>query len=258
MPEPISLEQLQHAVATLAEQHRRAVRANRALSVFVVALVSIGAASRASQGAPKELSVERLNIVDSTGRALLVLANGPRLPGPSDGGKSYPPSWVGRGRMAGMIFFNAEGDEVGGLVYDGQKREDGYSAFGHLSFDQWKQNQVVALQYGDDGRTRHAGLTVWDRPTDAPMSMQFEAAERMLAEAPGPRRDSLRAALDSARRRVAGIDRVFVGSRDRSAQIVLRDTKGRPRIRLVVDSTDVGRIEMLDASGAVTEVRKGG
>jgi hypothetical protein len=93
------------------------------------------------------LSVERLNIVDAAGHSVLVLSNGSRLPGATFGRKEYPQSFVGRGRSAGMVFFNEAGDEVGGLIYEGAPKGSGYSAFGHLSFDQWKQNQVVAVQY---------------------------------------------------------------------------------------------------------------
>ena len=86
-----------------------------------------------------------------------------------------------RPHVSGMIFYNEEGDEVGGLIYNGIPRDyngiprdSGYSAVGHLSFDQWKQNQVVALQYIDNGRTRRSGLRVWDRPTDVSVARQLD------------------------------------------------------------------------------------
>src|SRR5258708_8243155 len=87
---------------------------------------------------PTVLSVERINIVDSTGRLALVLSNGARLPGAAFAGKEYPQSFVGRGKSAGMLFFNELGDEVGGLIYEGAKQDSTYRAFGHLSFDQWQ------------------------------------------------------------------------------------------------------------------------
>ena len=49
---------------------------------------------------------------------------------------------------------NDQGDEVGGPIVDGVPRDSGRRcAVGHLSVDQWKQNQVVALQYLDNGRS---------------------------------------------------------------------------------------------------------
>jgi hypothetical protein len=48
------------------------------------------------------------------------------------------------------------------------------------------------------------------------------------------------------------VSRVFVGEQGRTAIFEMRDTKGRERVRLVVDSTDVARLEFLDDKGQVT------
>jgi hypothetical protein len=230
-------------------------RAVRALIATNIGLLGLLAVSILSGFAPRRmaepvLSVERLNIVDSTGRPLLVLANGQRLPGAMFHGKEYPQSFVGRGKSAGMIFYNAAGDEVGGLIYDGAQRDSGYSALEHLSFDQWQQNQVLALTYSDDGKSRMAGFRVWDRP-NVPLEQQFAAAERYLA-AGGAARDSLNKERLAARDRVAGTQRIFVGSENRNASVELRDPSGHVRARLVVDSLGTAGLEFLDATGKVT------
>lgn len=228
--------------------HRGIAISNVMLFVTLIVLLTTGFGR--DQRAP-ELTVERLNIVDSSGRTLLVLANPARLPGATFGGKEYPPAWVERTRSAGMIFFNEQGDEVGGLIYEGYPRDSSYQAGGQLSFDQWRQNQVVAMQYADNGRQRRAGLGVWDRPTDAPLSEQFRLAEAVRLAPAGPRRDSLERERLRTRERVQGAQRLFVGSRDRTAMLELRDPQGRVRARLGVDSLGVGRLEFLDDRGQV-------
>jgi len=223
---------------------------NGVMFLTLTALLVSGLARQDSRA----LSVERLNIVDSTGAVALVLANGARLPGGTFGGKEYPQSFSGRGRSAGLIFYNEVGDEVGGLIFEGAPGDSTYHAFGHLSFDQWKQNQVVAVQYSDDGRSRAAGLRVWDRPTDAPLEDQFSLAERMLAAPTGALRDSLNRERLRVRDRVAGTARLFVGSRDREALLELRDSDGRVRLKLSVDSSGTAQIVVLDAEGRATAV----
>jgi hypothetical protein len=153
-----------------------------------------------------------------------------------------------------MIFFNEVGDEVGGLIYEGAPRDSSYAAVGHLSFDQWKQNQVVAVQYLDNGSSRSAGVRVWDRPTDAPLEEQFALARQMSAMGPGPARDSVNEERLRARERVQGSPRLFLGSADRVAVLELRDPEGRVRVRLAVDSTGVGRLAFLDEAGRTTAV----
>jgi hypothetical protein len=219
------------------------------LTMFAV-LVTLFFASFTNQS--PVLSVERLNIVDSLGNPVLVLSNGARLPGAVFGRREYPQSFVGRGRSAGMIFYNESGDEVGGLIYEGASRDSSYRAFGHFSFDQWKQNQVVAVQYQDNGATRSAGLRVWDRPINAPVESQFALAQKLLSLPPGALRDSINQERLRVRAQVEGKQRLFIGSQDKVAKLELCDTNGRLRVRLFVDSAGVARLEFLDASGRVT------
>jgi hypothetical protein len=208
----------------------------------------------AGRQTPSVLSVERLNVVDSTGALALVLSSAARLPGGTFGGREYPQAFVGRGRSAGMIFFNEVGDEVGGLIYEGHQQDSSYQAFGHLSFDQWKQNQVVAVQYQDNGEARGAGLRVWDRPTEVPLEAQFALAAEMLAAPAGRVRDSLNAARLQVREQVQGTPRLFVGSQNRKALLELRDTEGRVRIEMAVDSMGTAQLTFFDSEGRVTGV----
>lgn len=219
--------------------------ANVTMLLAVAALLLSGFARQQ----PAVLTLERLNIVDSAGNLALVLSNGRRLPGAMFHGKEYPQSFVGRGKSAGMIFVNEVGDEVGGLIYEGAPRDSTYRAFGHLSFDQWQQNQVVAVQYQDNGTSRSAGVRVWDRPVDAPLERQFSLAERMLATPAGPLRDSLDRERRLARAEVQGTARLFLGSEDRVAKLELRDPQGRVRVRLYVDSLGSAHLAFLDAQG---------
>jgi hypothetical protein len=203
---------------------------------------------------PTELTVQRLDIVGADGKPVLVLAGRGRIPGPMANGKEYPRSVAdGREYLSGLVFFNEQGDEVGGLLFNGiEKPGGGYSAVGHLSFDQWKQNQVVAIQYVDGGASRRAGLNVWDRATNVPLATELDRIER-TQQATGEAAAALqREAAEARARGEQGVQRVFLGSQDRTAQLVLRDTKGRVRARLVVDAADRARLEFLDeVSGVV-------
>ena len=206
---------------------------------------------------PTVLSVERLNIVDSAGHLALVLANGSRLPGITVAGKEYPKTH-GRASSAGMLFYNEAGDEVGGLIYRGSSGgpRDTSTAFGHLSFDQWKQNQVVALQYLDDGTRRSAGLRVWDRPTGTPEDAEGLAVlgQQVGATPPGPTRDSLRREYIRQDVAASGHLRAFLGSANGVVALELRDNKGKVRIRLSVDTLGASQLTFLDTLGRVAAV----
>ena len=84
----------------------------------------------------EEITVERLNVVDADGTLRLVLSNKDRMhPGVMDGKTINRPRPV-----AGMLFFNDEGDEVGGLVVSGQLKNGERRASALLAFDQLKKS----------------------------------------------------------------------------------------------------------------------
>ena len=199
-----------------------------------------------------EIDAEKINILGVNGKPIMVLSNKQHIPGPSINGKTYPREFAdGREHFSGIIFFNEDGDEVGGLIYTGIKKDSGYYAMEHLSFDQWKQNQVVAMQYIDNGKSRRAGVRIWDRPTNVSMDQLFDRfMTRNRLEKGSPAFDSItREIKASSDRGDNGVERLFIGSQDQVAQIQLRDNQGRIRARLYVNELGEGQLDFLDEKG---------
>ena len=165
------------------------------------------------------LDVERVDIVEADGTIRLAISNSARPPDPPSDRQTFKRSG---GNRAGLIFYNEEGDQCGGLIFGGRRADGGYAAGGALLFDQFKQDQVVGISHQDvDGR-RHAGVTVWDR-----------------CEEPFPA--------------IGGATRLFVGKTvERAAVVELRDAAGCVRLRLSVTDDGCAAVEFLDAYGEVT------
>lgn len=198
------------------------------------------------------LDVARINVLNETGHPALVIAAHGKLPGPWFEGVEYAQELSGgRTRASGMIFFNERGDEVGGLTYHGQLTEDGYAASGGVTFDQFRQDQVVSLQYQDNGTNRAAGVQVWDRSTEITMETIIGLVDARRT-ATGAELEAIEAEIQALADRGLGVHRVFLGSENRVALLLLRDTSGRTRVRLMVDSLDTPRLEFLDVEGQVT------
>jgi hypothetical protein len=193
------------------------------------------------------IDVERINVVEADGRLALVIANAPRLPNPIVGGKERKTPRTG----PGMLFFNGTGDECGGLVYGSREKDGRYQAGAHLSFDQYKNDQVVYLSYRDDGATRSGGFYVVDRPTRPDIEELLQRQEA-LDRATGEEKERLQRQMrEASARGEFGAQRIFVGSEDRTAMVRLRDTAGRNRVRIYVDAANVARMEFLDEGGKV-------
>ena len=50
-----------------------------------------------------------------------------------------------RKKRSGMLFFNEDGIECGGFIYDGQKNKNGHSSGLSLTYDQYDGDQVMQL-----------------------------------------------------------------------------------------------------------------
>ena len=234
---------------------RRLRRQIRLLQIYAAGsfllLLFFAAAAMTQSNAPQkfdEITVQRLNVVDANGTLRLVLSNKDRMhPGVLDG------KMINRPRpVAGLLFFNDVGDEVGGLTFTGQEVNGQGRANGGLMFDQWKQDQTVGIQYSEDAGQRSAGLQVWDRSDTQRLSELIEKLNAANAiQDPTARAAAIQTARAGAQ---PGPQRLFAGKgRDRAATVSLSDAAGKPRLTLKVQADGTANIEFLDAEGKVTE-----
>jgi hypothetical protein len=242
----------------MQEEIRREVRSQTrllrwcaALLTALVAVLTLPGFSSQQSARFTVIDVERINIVEPNGHLRMVLSNRPRSIGPMYKGRPF--GYEGGGRP-GIIFFNDEGTENGGLTITGARDSLGrYRASSSWSFDQFDQDQILTLQYVDNNGQRRTGITVQDR------------ADRNIYDLV-LQRDSINAMRDTAARRVAleqlfapvngvplAATRLYAG-RDvaKNAVVNLFDPQGRMRLRLRVDSLGRASLDFLDTDGRVT------
>ncbi len=179
------------------------------LTTVVAVFVFAGAAVPRIQSFD-EIQVHRINVVEPDGTLRMVISNRSRLPGVIIRGKEAPPS---DRPQAGMIFYNDEGTENGGLIFGGHRNDKGevVDSGGSLSFDKYGANQIVQLAGVDDSSDRFAGLAVSDENR-----------------------------------------RIWVGrTEDGTASISLMDAKGKKRIVMQVTAAGVPSLSLLDEQGRV-------
>lgn len=157
-----------------------------------------------------EITVHRINVVEPDGTLRMVISNKADLPGVIVKGKEQPPQ---DRPQAGMLFYNDEGSENGGLIFGGRKDSSGnvVDSGGSLSFDKYGANQIVQIAGVDDKTDQFAGMAIRD---------------------------------DNKR--------VWVGrTGEGDAMLSLMDGNGRKRIVLRVTSAGQSSLEFLDATGHV-------
>ena len=195
------------------------------------------------------IDVERINVVEPDGRVSLVISNAARIPGPIFGGKELPKEMsVGRVGSSGIVFYNAEGTESGGLITRTAASDSGYAATGMLAFDQYNQDQAVQITYSDSDGEAFAGMVVNDHPS-TPLADLVAAYQTMQSgtEAEKAGAQSLFESLDIA----PHTQRVFVGKEGDVSLLLLHDQRGHARIRMMVSADGQAYLDFLGDDGSI-------
>lgn len=233
----------------MEESLRRDVRYLKAYAAFssllLVFVTTAGFRRPAEKQTFGEIDVERINLVEQDGKVRMIISNVGRFPQPIVGGRTMerqsPP-------MPGLLFYNDDGDENGGLVFGSRKSADSSVAAGAIMFDQYRQDQTVGIEYSEENGRRTAGFYVWDRPEGG----LTEILDELMAANRLPPAEKQKVRQSMRDRGLMGAERVFVGKTpDRSATVTLRDVNGKARLVLSVDAAGAPKIHFLDAQGAV-------
>jgi hypothetical protein len=240
----------------MAKMQKELVRLKWYAGILTAVLVITGLFAFTNSGLSryKEISVERINIVESNGQLRMVISNKERSPEDLQYGKPFTPPIPG-GNRPGLIFYNDEGTENGGLVFMGHKDSSGkYQATGHLSFDQYNQNQVLYLTYADENGNQNTGLHIDDWQVNPPFWEFRDQYKKAQALQDGPAKETLLKKLMEPKAGVkAFAQRIFVGKDDsKTAMVTLADRMGKPRLQMLVDSNGTAKLNFLDDKGHVT------
>ena len=204
-----------------------------------------------------EITVERINVVEPDGTPRLVIADKGRFPGWFFKGKEG--SRADRAGEAGMLFMNDEGTENGGLIFGGYEGKDGVPhAWGHLSFDEYEQDQTMSLDTQQDGADRSAGIRILDNGS-ARITPEVLAAFGKVKTMPRDTPEQVAAVKKAmaelmVKYPIEEHPRAYLGrDSDKASSLRLADAGGHNRIILKVGEDGTPEMEFLDASGKVVE-----
>jgi hypothetical protein len=166
------------------------------VSSLLLVLVVVSAFRQQSTARFDVIETERINVVTKDGKLAVVMSNATRMPGNVIAGKEHP---FDGSRGNGLLFYNRDGDEAGGLLMDNERRganDSSLTAWGQLSIDRYGSDQVAALRYVEEPSGWVAALEVAHYPRGG--LVEWHAARDSLFPLPPAQRDS---ALQQLRRR---------------------------------------------------------
>jgi len=213
----------------------------------VFATVVLGGAAMVRNQTFGIITARRIDIVEPDGTVRLTISNRADFPGAWNRKKEYPRP--DRREAAGMLFMSEEGTEQGGLIWGASQLPDGTIAnHAHLSLDQYEENQVFALDAGQEGVDKFSRITIADQG-DFPIEEKRQANEA-IEKLPAKEQDAAWEKFFATHRH--DVKRLTLGrSPDGSVGLELRDQNGKSRIALAVRSNGEPVLQFLSEDGKV-------
>jgi hypothetical protein len=223
-------------------------------TVIGMILISSSAFKKFGNTKFTEIDVERINIIEKDGTVKMIITNVDRFPNGKEMINNKPTN-EDRKKRSGMLFFNEDGIECGGFIYDGKRSTNGHSSGLSLTYDQYDGDQVMQLLTQDQGQGNNrfvsSGLMFNDRPSKE--SQQQTA--RIMKELDELGKKDPKAAEEKykayeAQGLVGGAPRIMLGkSRSENNGLFLFDNKGMPRAMFYVDKDNQAKLDFYDDKG---------
>ena len=125
---------------------------------------------------------------------------------------------------------------------------------GHLSLDQYEENQVFAVDAGQEGKDKFSQITIADQG-DYPVD-EKRSAEDQIGKLPEDKQDNAWKSFFATHRH--DVNRLLLGrARDGSVGLTLRDGEGRVRILINVQPDGKPVLRFLDENGETVSQLKG-
>ena len=182
----------------------------------------------------KELNVEKLNICEPDGTVKMTLFNSENIPSLIIEGEDIMPGHRKNDGVSGAMFYNNHGDECGGLIYGSEIDENGDVSMGmSLTFDKWKQDQVMQLNLQKQGDKEQYGISIFDRP-EYSILQSVDLLKEIRSTKDQKEQTRLYHKLMKNNHK-----RVFIGhDTDGDTKISLYDSKGLEKVKIYIDEHD--------------------
>lgn len=204
-----------------------------------------------------EIDVERINIIEKDGTVKMVITNIERFPNGNEKVNNKLTN-TDRKKRAGMLFFNEDGIECGGLIYDGKKNDNGHSSGLSLTYDQYDGDQVMQLFTQDvgkgDKRFVSSTLAFNDRPSKESQAKTLSIMKELndLSKInPTLMREKQKEYEQQGL--IGEVPRIMLGkSRSQNNGLFLFDDKGAPRAMFYIDKNNNAKLDFFDENGNIT------
>lgn len=198
-----------------------------------------------------EIITKKITIVGENNIPRMVLSNENR----QHSGRMNGKDWPKRERPSGIIFFNNQGDECGGLVYQAKEKDGKLTSGMSFTMDNYKDDQVVQIlndEYYNNGNAYiQRGINI----NQYPSGTNLEERNKKLNIINKIRDENERnSKLDELWRKEGSVNRLFLGrTKGNSSGLFLSGPDGKPKMMIYVDENGNPKIQTFNDKGEIKD-----
>ena len=199
-----------------------------------------------------ELIVKKITVVGEDNLPRMVLSNETR----QHSGRMNGKEWPKRERPSGIIFFNNQGDECGGLVYQ-TKDKDGKIISGmSFTMDNYKDDQVLQIlndEYYANGKSYiERGISINQYPDGTNIDIRNQKLEELKNIKDEKEREQK---ISELMQKEGTVNRLFIGkTKGNSSGLFLAGPDGKPKMMIYVDEKGDPKIQTFNEKGEVKDL----
>ncbi|PKG44012.1 hypothetical protein [Psychroflexus sp. MES1-P1E] len=201
------------------------------------------------------IDVERINIVEADGTVKMIITNVEQFPNGETKINNMATN-KNRKKRSGMLYFNEDGLECGGLIYDGTKNEKGHSSGLSLTYDRYDGDQVMQLLTTDEERGDERRVSSALMFSDRTANVSREEHDKIMAEIDSIKDKKLRRKKYreySDQGLIGGTPRIMLGKTgSQNNGLFLFGDNGKTKAMFYVDKSNNVKLEVYDDQGNVT------
>ncbi len=199
-----------------------------------------------------EITVKKMTVIGKNNLPRMVLSNETR----QNPGRMNGKEWSKRERPSGIIFFNDNGDECGGIIYKVSEK-DGKTVSGmSFTMDNYKDDQVIQIlndEYYADGKAYiERGISINQFPLGSDIDVRngkIEALEKIADEK--ERNTKIRELIQAE----GSKKRLFLGrTKGNGSGLFLSGPDGKPKMMIYVDDKGAPKIQTFNDKGEVKDL----
>ena len=204
-----------------------------------------------------EITAKRINVISEDGELRMVVSNEFRQhPGRVNGQDIEK-----RDRPAGILFFNEEGDECGGIIHWGKTADGATSSGMSFTMDQYKEDQVLQIinneYYSEGKQSIQRGVAISDLPTGSDLLTRMKKIEEIQKILSTSSPEEQQKIIEQYGNSLSSIQRLFIGkTKKNNAGIFLAGPDGKQKLNIYVDENNIPKIEVIDEKGITSNILK--